>query len=130
MGNPVKTLLVSMATAFYAAAHTMVLIPWNDRAAANALAASEAFGNNGDGGEAFFQRVHPIGQPDAPDGECFTWTAASFSEAGRAALSQLAASPAWAGKIQVWDFDSKVTPGFPHAKLSELGLAVYAPPLN
>jgi hypothetical protein len=107
--------------------HTLVFIRYQRRAEANALANSPLFANNGD---AFEARLHPIGQPEAADADCWSWCCGSFSEAKRAALTVLAASLEWSGDVQVFDVDLGANPGFPHAKLAELGLAVYTQPMN
>ncbi|MFZ9371231.1 MAG: hypothetical protein ACO25M_05060 [Limnohabitans sp.] len=107
--------------------HTLVLIRYPRRAEANALANSELFANNGN---AFEARLHPVGQPEAADADCWSWCCGVFSESKRAALATLAMAPEWVGDVQVFDADLGTTPDFAHAKLGELGLAVYAPPLN
>lgn len=80
------------------------------------------------GGE--FTFTNPIVTP--PDLTTIThyWTADRMLPANRALLDVMAAQPPFAGNVQVFDYDADANPGFPHAKLAELGLAVYAPPLN
>ena len=49
------------------------------------------------------------------------------SLANRALLDIMVAQPPFAGNVQVFDYDADTNPGFPHAKLAELGLAIYTP---
>ena len=107
--------------------HTLVLIRYQRCAEANVVFNSPVFANNGD---AFEARLHPIGNPDAADADCWSWCCGVFSETKRAAITALAMSLDWADDVQVFDFNSDTDPGFPINKLAELGLAVYAPPLN
>ena len=58
------------------------------------------------------------------------WAADRMETANRALLDVMAAQEPFAGNVQVFDYDADNDPGFPHAKLAELGLSVYAPPLN
>ena len=58
------------------------------------------------------------------------WCADRMLPANRALLDVMAAQPPFAGNVMVFDYNADADPGFPHAKLAELGLAVYAPPLN
>lgn len=93
-------------------AHTLILVDGPRIAAANALATSETFGNNGDGQPAFIQLLYPGGDTNAPLADCWSWTAATFTPARRAALAQLAASAQWSNHVRVLDFDSAADPGF------------------
>lgn len=58
------------------------------------------------------------------------WCADRMEPVNRALLNAMAAQAPFAGNVQVFDYDADGDPGFPHAKLAELGLAVYSPPLN
>ena len=58
------------------------------------------------------------------------WCADRMLPANRALLNVMIATPPFAGQVQVFDFDPDKDPGFPDRKFAELGLAVYAPPLN
>lgn len=87
-----------------ALAHTLVLVR-EKIIEANDLATSELFGNNGDGGDAFVQLLYPSGDTNAPATNQWSWTAAQFTPARRAALSQLAASAQWSNYVIVLDFE-------------------------
>lgn len=104
---------------------TLVLITAAVQAAANA-AAKQHF--DPVGGEMTFTSA--IVTP--PDLETIThyWCAARFTPANRALLDAMAANAPFAGNVEIYDYDADEAPSFPHAKLAELGLAVYAPPLN
>lgn len=67
-----------------------------------------------------------------PDLETIThyWCADRMLPENRALLDVMVATEPFAGHVQVFDYDADADPGFPHAKLAELGLAVYAPPPN
>lgn len=58
------------------------------------------------------------------------WCADRMEPAHRALLTGMAAQAPFAGNVQVFDYNADTDPNFPHTKLAELGLAVYAPPLN
>jgi hypothetical protein len=105
--------------------HTLIIIDASVQAAANA-AAKEHF--DPIGGELTFT----AGLVTPPDLETVThyWCADRMQPENRALLDVMVASAPFAGHVQVFDYDADTEPGFPHAKLSELGQAVYAPPLN
>ncbi len=105
-----------------AVAHTLVLVRANRMAEANALATSVAFGFNGDGGDAFVTILYPAGDTNATLTNCWTWTAATFTPARRAALSQLVAAPQWNEDVLIWDYDS-ADGGFPFRVLQTNNLA-------
>lgn len=42
-------------------------------------------------------------------------------------VNVMTAQAPFAGNVQVFDYDADNDPGFPDAKLAELGLAVYSP---
>ena len=77
------------------------------------------------GGE--FTFIIPLVTP--PDMATIThyWTADRMDPANRALLNVMTAQAPFAGNVQVFDYDADTNPGFPHAKLAELGLAVYSP---
>lgn len=77
------------------------------------------------GGE--FTFIIPLVTP--PDLTTIThyWAADRMEPANRALLNVMAAQAPFAGNVQVFDYDADADPGFPHAKLAELGLAVYSP---
>ena len=105
--------------------HTLIIIAASIQAAANA-AAKQHF--DPAGGE--FTFVDAL--VTLPDAGTIThyWCADRMLPTNRALLDVMAAQPPFAGNVQVFDYDADKNPGFPHAKLAELGLAVYAPPLN
>lgn len=105
--------------------HTLVIITAAIQGAANAAAKAHF---DAIGGELTFT----VGLVTAPDLATIThyWCGASFSTANRALLNAMTAQPPFAGNVQVFDYDADADPGFPQAKLAELGLAVYSPPLN
>lgn len=104
---------------------TLIIITAGVQAAANA-AAKQHF--DPVGGE--FTFANPIVTP--PDLATVThyWTADRMEPANRALLDVMTAQHPFSGNVQVFDYDADNDPGFPHAKLAELGLAVYSPPLN
>ena len=101
---------------------TIIIITAAVQAAANA-AAKTYF--DPVGGE--FTFTNPI--VTLPDLETVThyWTADRMEPANRALLNVMAAQAPFAGNVQVFDYDADADPCFPHAKLAELGLAVYSP---
>ena len=80
------------------------------------------------GGELTF--TNPVGTLPNPQATTHYWCADRMLPANRALLDIMVAQPPFAGNVQVFDYNADNDPGFPHAKLGELGLAVYAPPLN
>lgn len=104
---------------------TLIIITAGVRDAANA-AAKATF--DPEGGEHTFTNAL-VTLPDAGTVTHY-WCAAPFSEPNRALLSGMITQAPFAGNVQVFDYNADNDPGFPHAKLAELGLAVYAPPLN
>lgn len=55
------------------------------------------------------------------------WTADRMEPANRSLLDTMTTQAPFAGNVQVFDYDADSNPGFPRAKLDELGLAVYSP---
>lgn len=104
---------------------TVIIITASVKAAANA-AAKTCF--DPVGGELTFTN----GLVTPPDLVTVThyWCADRMNPANRALLNAMAAQAPFAGNVQVFDYDADNDPGFPHAKLAELGLAVYLLPLN
>jgi hypothetical protein len=104
--------------------HTLIIIDASVRVAANA-AAKEHF--DAVGGELTFT----AGLVTPPDLEAIThyWCADRMQPANRALLDVMVATEPFARHVQVFDYDADIDPGFPHSKLSELGLAVYSPPI-
>lgn len=104
---------------------TLIIITAAIQAAANA-AAKQHFDPSG--GEHTF--TTPL--VTLPDTETIThyWCADRMLPANRALLDVMVTQPPFAGNVQVFDYDADTNPAFPHAKLAELGLAVYATPLN
>lgn len=102
--------------------HTLIIIDDAVQVAANA--AAKAYFDPV-GGELTFtdMAVTP------PDMETITnyWCADRMQPANRALLDVMVATEPFSGHVQVFDYDADVAPGFPHSKLSELGLAVYSP---
>ena len=101
---------------------TLIIISAAVQPAANA-AAKQHF--DPAGGE--FTFTNPIVTP--PDMTTIThyWTADRMELANRTLLDVMAAQAPFAGNVQVFDYDADNDPGFPDAKLAELGLAVYMP---
>jgi hypothetical protein len=106
--------------------HTLVMVRYSRMAEANALANSPLFANNGD---AFADKLFPVGNPSAPDADCWTWCAATYTPERRAALTMLSSSPEWASDCRVEDYDVMADPGHPLTVFASLGLAVYQPEL-
>lgn len=102
--------------------HTVIIITAAVQADANA-AAKQYFDPSG--GEFTFSDALVT----LPDTGAIThyWCADRMLLANRALLDVMVAQPPFAGNVQVFDYDADMNPGFPHAKLAELGLAVYAP---
>lgn len=104
---------------------TLIIITAAVKDAAN-VAAKQHF--DAIGGEMTFTN----GLVTLPDTDTIThyWCADRMLPANRALLDVMVAQPPFAGNVQVFDYNADNDPGFPHAKLDELGLVAYAPPLN
>lgn len=102
--------------------HTLIIIDAAVKDAANA--AAKAYFDP-IGGEFTFTN----GLVTPPDLETIThyWCADRMQPENRSLLDVMTANAPFAGHVQVFDYDADSDPGFPHSKLSELGLAVYSP---
>lgn len=97
---------------------TIIIVAESVVAAANA--AAKAYFDPV-GGELTF--TNPVGTLPNPQATTHYWCADRMLPANRALLDVMVAQPPFAGNVQVWDYDADNDPGFPDAKLTELGLA-------
>lgn len=105
-------------TALAGPTNTVIIIPAALRDLANDTAKASF---DAAGGE------HTFTVPLVSDGQTnitHYWCADRMETANRALLDVMATQAPFAGNVQVFDYDADNGPGFPDAKLAELGLAV------